>query len=110
LPKPDKSTQNSASIQTDFKHARLGPIDFCVVAAGGHPIVGVLASLALLTFVLRRDCLFWTFPVHEEKKALMHSMFVSLFPNWLGQTQPRVARIERLRPQFRGHQQGRKDL
>jgi hypothetical protein len=34
------------------------------------------------------------FHVDEEKKALTHSMFVSLFPNWLGQTQPRVVRIE----------------
>jgi hypothetical protein len=32
--------------------------------------------------------------VDEEKGALTHSMFVSLFPNWLGQTQPRVVRIE----------------
>ena len=28
--------------------------------------------------------------VDEEKKTLTHSMFVSLFPNWTGQTQPRV--------------------
>ncbi|HSU60608.1 MAG TPA: lipocalin-like domain-containing protein [Bryobacteraceae bacterium] len=34
------------------------------------------------------------FHVDEEKKALTHSMFVSLFPNWLGQTQPRVVKIE----------------
>ncbi len=34
------------------------------------------------------------FHVDEENKALTHSMFVSLFPNWLGQTQPRVVRIE----------------
>jgi hypothetical protein len=34
------------------------------------------------------------FQVDEEKAALTHSMFVSLFPNWLGQTQPRVVRIE----------------
>jgi hypothetical protein len=34
------------------------------------------------------------FHVNEEKKTLTHSMFVSLFPNWLGQTQPRVVRIE----------------
>ncbi len=24
----------------------------------------------------------------------MHSMFVSLFPNWTGQTQPRAVRLE----------------
>ena len=34
------------------------------------------------------------FHVDEEQKTLTHSMFVSLFPNWLGQTQPRVVRIE----------------
>jgi hypothetical protein len=34
-------------------------------------------------------------PSHlEEKKTLTHPMFVSLFPNCLGQTQPRVVRIE----------------
>jgi hypothetical protein len=35
-------------------------------------------------------------PVHtdEDKQTLTHSMFVSLFPNWLGQTQPRVVKIE----------------
>jgi len=34
------------------------------------------------------------FHVDEEKRTLTHSMFVSLFPNWIGQTQPRVVRIE----------------
>src|SRR6266513_1161338 len=34
------------------------------------------------------------FHVDEEKQTLTHSMFVSLFPNWLGQTQARVVRIE----------------
>jgi Lipocalin-like domain len=34
------------------------------------------------------------FHVDEEKKGLTHSMFVSLFPNWIGQTQPRLVRIE----------------
>lgn len=35
-------------------------------------------------------------PYHtdEDKQTLTHSMFVSLFPNWLGQTQPRVEKIE----------------
>ena len=35
-------------------------------------------------------------PIHtdEVKHTLTHSMFVSLFPNWLGQTQPRVVKIE----------------
>jgi Lipocalin-like domain len=34
------------------------------------------------------------FHVDEETKTLTHSMFVSLFPNWTGQTQPRVVEIE----------------
>jgi hypothetical protein len=34
------------------------------------------------------------FHVDEEKRTLTHSMFVSLFPNWIGQTQPRVVGIE----------------
>jgi hypothetical protein len=34
------------------------------------------------------------FHVDEEKKTLTHSMFVSLFPNWTGQTQPRVVKID----------------
>jgi hypothetical protein len=34
------------------------------------------------------------FHTDEEKQTLTHSMFVSLFPNWLGQTQPRVVKIE----------------
>jgi hypothetical protein len=34
------------------------------------------------------------FHVDEEKQTLTHSMYVSLFPNWTGQTQPRVVRLE----------------
>lgn len=34
------------------------------------------------------------FHVDEEKQTLTHSMFISLFPNWIGQTQPRVVRID----------------
>ena len=34
------------------------------------------------------------FDVDEEKQTLTHTMFISLFPNWIGQTQPRVARID----------------
>jgi len=34
------------------------------------------------------------FQVDEEKGMLTHSMFVSLFPNWMGQTQPRVVKLE----------------
>jgi hypothetical protein len=34
------------------------------------------------------------FHTDEEAQTLTHSMFVSLFPNWIGQTQPRVVRIE----------------
>jgi hypothetical protein len=34
------------------------------------------------------------FHTDEGKQTLTHSMFVSLFPNWLGQTQPRVVKIE----------------
>ena len=34
------------------------------------------------------------FQVDEDKKTLTHSMFVSLFPDWAGQTQPRVVRLE----------------
>lgn len=34
------------------------------------------------------------FIVDEEKQTLTHSMFISLFPDWTGQTQPRVVRIE----------------
>ncbi|MGA7778724.1 MAG: lipocalin-like domain-containing protein [Paraburkholderia sp.] len=33
------------------------------------------------------------FKVDEEKQTLTHSMFISLFPDWTGQTQPRVVRI-----------------
>src|SRR6516225_5052497 len=36
----------------------------------------------------------WFRGTDEEKQTLTHSMFVSLFPNWLGQTQPRVVEIE----------------
>jgi len=37
----------------------------------------------------------YTGPFHtdEEKQHLTHSMFISLFPNWIGQTQPRVVKI-----------------
>jgi hypothetical protein len=34
------------------------------------------------------------FQVNEEKRTLTHSMFVPLFPNWTGQTNPRVVKIE----------------
>ncbi len=34
------------------------------------------------------------FHVDEENQHLTHSMFISLFPNWIGQTQPRLVRIE----------------
>jgi len=34
------------------------------------------------------------FHVDEEKQTLTHTMFISLFPNWVGQTQPRVVKIE----------------
>jgi hypothetical protein len=34
------------------------------------------------------------FNVNEEMQTLTHSMFISLFPNWTGQTQPRVVKIE----------------
>ncbi len=34
------------------------------------------------------------FHTDEVKQTLTHSMFVSLFPNWLGQTQARVVKIE----------------
>ena len=34
------------------------------------------------------------FRVDEEKRTLTHSMFVSLFPNWIGQSQPRAVAIE----------------
>jgi hypothetical protein len=34
------------------------------------------------------------FHVDEEKKTLTHSMFISLFPNWIGQTQPRAVKLE----------------
>jgi hypothetical protein len=34
------------------------------------------------------------FHVNEEAKTLKPSMFVSLFPNWIGQTQPRVVLID----------------
>ncbi len=32
--------------------------------------------------------------VYEDKQSLSHSMYVSLFPNWTGQTQPRVLSLE----------------
>lgn len=34
------------------------------------------------------------FHTDKEKQTLTHSMFVSLFPNWLGQAQARVVKIE----------------
>ena len=34
------------------------------------------------------------FHVDEEKQTLTHSMFTSLFPNWTGQTQGRLVKIE----------------
>jgi hypothetical protein len=34
------------------------------------------------------------FHVDEAKQHLTHSMFISLFPNWIGQTQARNVRIE----------------
>lgn len=34
------------------------------------------------------------FHVDEEKQSLTHTMFISLYPNWIGQTQPRVVTIE----------------
>jgi hypothetical protein len=34
------------------------------------------------------------FHVDEEKGTLTHSMFVSLFPDWTGQTQPRAVKLE----------------
>ena len=34
------------------------------------------------------------FDVDEEKKIVTHSVFVSAFPNWIGQIQPRAVRIE----------------
>jgi hypothetical protein len=34
------------------------------------------------------------FHVDEEGGTLTHSMFVSLFPNWIGQTQPRIVEVD----------------
>lgn len=34
------------------------------------------------------------FHVDEETKTLHHSMFISLFPNWIGQTQQRLVKLE----------------
>jgi len=34
------------------------------------------------------------FHVDEQNGTLTHSMFVSLFPNWTGQTQPRTVKVE----------------
>jgi len=34
------------------------------------------------------------FHADEQSGRLTHSMFVSLFPNWIGQTRPRVVKIE----------------
>ena len=36
----------------------------------------------------------YTGPFHVDEESLTHTMFISLFPNWIGQTQPRVARID----------------
>ena len=36
----------------------------------------------------------YTGPFHVDEERLTHTMFISLFPNWIGQTQPRVARID----------------
>jgi len=35
------------------------------------------------------------FHVNEGEKTLSHSMFVSMYPNWIGQTQPRIVSIDR---------------
>jgi hypothetical protein len=35
-----------------------------------------------------------SFHVDEEKETVAHSVFISLFPNWIGQTQQRVIKIE----------------
>jgi hypothetical protein len=32
--------------------------------------------------------------VDEQQQTLTHSMSISLFPNWIGQTQPRVVKID----------------
>ena len=34
------------------------------------------------------------FHVDEEQETVTHTMFVSILPNWIGQTQPRRIRIE----------------
>jgi len=34
------------------------------------------------------------FHIDEMAQTLTHSMFISLFPNWIGQTQPRAMKIE----------------
>ncbi|MFJ3188924.1 lipocalin-like domain-containing protein [Streptomyces halstedii] len=34
------------------------------------------------------------FHVDEEKQTLAHSMFVSLFPDWAGQSQPRLVTLD----------------
>lgn len=34
------------------------------------------------------------FHVDEERQTLTHSMFISLFPNWIGQTQARIVGID----------------
>jgi len=34
------------------------------------------------------------FHVDEDKQTLTHSMFVSLFPDWTGQTQPRLVGLD----------------
>jgi hypothetical protein len=34
------------------------------------------------------------YTVNEEDQTLSHTMEVSLFPNWMGQTQPRIVSLE----------------
>lgn len=34
------------------------------------------------------------FEVDEEHRTVIHSMYVSIFPNWVGQKQPRLVRID----------------
>jgi Lipocalin-like domain len=43
------------------------------------------------------------FHVDEVKQTLTHSMFVSLFPNWIAQTQPRAVKIEDREPRHRSN-------
>lgn len=34
------------------------------------------------------------YKVDEQRRTLSHSMYVSFFPNWLGQTQPRIVELK----------------